>query len=358
MSEAFFGGPDRPARFLRDLLEQKIHAIPSGGSIHWATYYFRDRALAQALMAASDRGVRIVLRIEGRPRNAAVNRAVTDMLRQHGLGGGLRIHHSRLPKQVRPYLHSKVYAFSHPVPAALVGSFNPSGDVPEDPAILADIGDQDRGHNVLVEYREPKLVRGLVGYVAELGSTLDRLRPFRWVADGPTTMWFYPRLRSGIIDRQLAPLGAGTRIRGAISHMKQNFFAPDLALAAQRGASVRLIVHDTSRRVPDATFAMLADAGVSISRYARPDGVPLHAKILLVETPDERSAWFGSFNYNRRSRYFNHELLVRSRDPALYDRFAARLDEIEGELSAPADGPSRGLRGPAGAELHAAGARR
>ena len=43
-----FGGPDRPARALRDLLEQKVDEVPPGGSIAWITYYFRDEALAEA----------------------------------------------------------------------------------------------------------------------------------------------------------------------------------------------------------------------------------------------------------------------------------------------------------------------
>jgi phosphatidylserine/phosphatidylglycerophosphate/cardiolipin synthase-like enzyme len=52
-----------------------------------------------------------------------------------------------------------------------------------------------------------------------------------------------------------------------------------------------------------------------------------------VETPAERSAWFGSFNYNPRSRYLNHELLVRSRDPQLFAALAARFEAIAAEMA-------------------------
>ena len=38
-----FGGPDLPARRLRNLLEEQVRAVPGGGSIDWVTYYFRDR---------------------------------------------------------------------------------------------------------------------------------------------------------------------------------------------------------------------------------------------------------------------------------------------------------------------------
>ncbi len=52
-----FGGPDREPRALRNLVAAAIAAVPSGGRIHWATYYFRDRQLALALVEARGRGV-------------------------------------------------------------------------------------------------------------------------------------------------------------------------------------------------------------------------------------------------------------------------------------------------------------
>ena len=129
-------------------MQARIEAVPRGGRIAWSTYYFRDRALARALMEASDRGVEVLLRIEGEPRFPEVNQSVIAMLETHGLGGGVKVHRSPMhPEEKRyPYWHSKIYCFSHPSPAALIGSFNPSGDEPEDAQIIADIGDQDRGH--------------------------------------------------------------------------------------------------------------------------------------------------------------------------------------------------------------------
>ena len=47
-----------------------------GGAIDWATYYFRDRDLAAALIAASDRGVAVTLHVEGQPRRNGANAAV------------------------------------------------------------------------------------------------------------------------------------------------------------------------------------------------------------------------------------------------------------------------------------------
>ena len=331
----YFGGPDRPPRFLRALLRERIDAVPGGGEIVWATYYFRDRDLATALIAASDRSVRVTLHVEGHPRRKGVNGEVIGMLRRHGLNGGLHVHSPslKLLSPLHPHLHSKIYVFSHPAPTALVGSFNPSGDVPEDEAIIAEIGDQDRGHNMLVEYGDERIVRALRDHVLNLDRPaarfrLDQNRPVR--ADA-TTAWFYPRLNPGIIDRHLAALKPGSAISGAISHLKTGGLAQQMARAARNGTSVRLIVHDTMRRVPEQAIAMLGEAGVEIARYVHPEGLPLHAKFLLIDEPGKRTAYFGSLNYNPRSRWLNRELLMASSDEAIVDGLATRFAQIRAE---------------------------
>jgi phosphatidylserine/phosphatidylglycerophosphate/cardiolipin synthase-like enzyme len=329
-----FGGPDRPPRALRDLLQARVEAVPPGGEIVWSTYYFRDRALAQALIDADRRGVRLCLHVEGHPRRRDVNRAVIAMLKR-AAPEAIHVHTPPVAAlaKLHPHLHSKIYVFSHPVPTAFVGSFNPSGDQPEDADVIAEIGDQDRGHNMLVEFTDAALVGTLARHVRGLGRPLLRLRPDqnRMATAGDTRLWFYPRLRTGIIDSHLAALPAGARVDGAISHMKSGFLADGLIAAARRGVRVRLIVHDTERRVPGATIDALAEAGVEIGRYRHPDHLPLHAKFLLIDAPEGRTSYFGSFNYNPRSRYLNREILLASADRAINDGLAARFAQIRAE---------------------------
>ena len=147
-----FGGPDRPDGALRSLLFRKVRSAPPGSSIDWATYYFVDLDLAKALTEASDRGVKVTLVVEGDPRLDGANDRVLSLLKRHGLRGGLAIRAPRsFPgEQLSGKLHSKIYAFSAPAPLALVGSFNPSDGGDADSATIEEIGDQDRGHNLLV----------------------------------------------------------------------------------------------------------------------------------------------------------------------------------------------------------------
>jgi phosphatidylserine/phosphatidylglycerophosphate/cardiolipin synthase-like enzyme len=343
--QVYFGGPDKPARALRDLLEARIDAVPPGGWIDWATYYFRDRRLAAALIAASHRGVRVRLCVEGDPRRADANLAVLAMLQADGLKGGFCVHRdTSIIRRLLGEQHAKIYAFSHPRPVAFVGSFNPSGDTATSAALTAEIGDQDRGHNLLVELTSPPLVAALRAQVGRMETNDGWTNRFsaqqnRIVADRDTRIFFYPRLHPNVIDDDLDRLAAGDHLYGAISHLKGEL-AQDLTEVAQRGAKVNLIVHESRRRVPDAVVAEIAAAGGEIRRYDRADDIPMHAKFVLLQRGAERIAYFGSFNFNRNSTYLNDEVLVRSTDPGLFATLLARFEAIGREVDHQPRSPS------------------
>jgi phosphatidylserine/phosphatidylglycerophosphate/cardiolipin synthase-like enzyme len=326
-----FGGPDLPARALRDLLQVHVDASPPGSSIDWCTYYFRDEALAESLIRASDRGVMVTLTLESEPRRKSANADVIERLAAHGLNGGLRIFAPRGP--LHPHLHAKIYAFSAPRPIAFIGSFNPSGNEPEDADVIAEIGDQDRGHNLLLGIEDPVLVEALRLHAATIpkrgGLIGSRLTQNRVIRSGNASLFFYPRLRSGQVERELSALGTGDRIHAAISHLKGTGFVTALGGAAQRGAQVDLVVHDTERRVPERDLASLRDAGALVRRFRHPQGLPMHAKFLLIDRSGQPpAAWLGSANFNPRSRWINQEVLLRTTDAETVKTLLARFDTI------------------------------
>jgi len=325
-----FGGPDLPPRRLRDLLQAQVDAAPPGSRIDWATYYFRDGALAEALIRASDRGVRVHVVLEPDPRRAGANDEVIAMLRDHGLRGGFHLYQPA-PSD-RGHLHAKIYAFSHPE-VAWVGSFNPSGNDPDDPEVLAEIGDQDRGHNLLLGITRRKLVRALRSHVHRLASWSPvplKLRPrFNLpVKDGRTHLFFYPRLNPLLVERALAGLGRGDRFKAAYSHLKRGELTLQLQQAVGRGVVVELLVHDTERRVPSKVVEELLASGVRILRVRHPEGLPMHAKFVLIEERGERSAWLGSHNFNKKSLRLNAELLLRTEDEGVVGALQQRFAEI------------------------------
>ena len=334
----YFGGPDRPPGALRAELLRRVRQSPPGSAIDWATYYFLDREIAEALIAASDRGVRVTLCVEGDPRLEGASDTVLAMLRRHGLRGGLTVR-PRAPfpfEELSGKLHSKIYAFSWPRPAALVGSFNPSGSA--DAATLREIGDQDLGHNLLVEIVSPGLVGELVGRVHLLAAnegSAGRLwrEDNRIVRDRDTQLYFYPRLRTEIVEDELDRLDHGDRLWAAVSHLKEETVG-NLIDAAERGAILRLIVHDSERRVPQASIDRLVKAGIEVRRYHDRRALPMHAKFFLIERDGGWTAYFGSLNYNRNSRLLNDELLVKSSDPGLIAALRRRFDQIDRQVDA------------------------
>ncbi|MBL8555427.1 MAG: hypothetical protein JNL41_14225 [Phenylobacterium sp.] len=326
-AEIHYGGPDKKQGALRDLLVAKVDATPAGGEIIWATYYFRDQDLAERLVAARERGVRVLVRVEGRPRRERANDRVIATLRA-GLGDGLRVHRAWFGLG---RLHAKVYAFSGPTPEVLIGSFNPSGDATPAPEVLAEIGDQDRGENLLVAFRDPAATLALrrqaerlwIGMAGRFSAAENRA-----VNLSSVRFYYFPRLDPDVVERRVARLGDGDRVQAAISHMDGGSFARALAGAARRGADVELIVHDTERRAPHSVVDALDQAGARIRRYCTAGALPMHAKFLIIQRNGERSAWFGSLNFNGASRFLNKEILARSTDPRLIADLEARFQTI------------------------------
>ena len=341
-SGVFWGGPDRPSRCLRDLLEERILAVPSGGEILWVTYYFRDEALAKALLQARSRGVTVRVAIEGNPRTGTVNSGVCKLLGDNGgLGRGLRIIRHRLVDNRffrTSRLHEKLYYFSHPEPSVLVGTFNPSGNRPEDPDIIRNIGDQDRGHNLLVDITDPVLVEGLHGHAQHLFKAhhgpWERYLPInnRTVSAGKTKVLFFPRSKRTDLDELFTGLNPGNSLRMAISHLNDRRMCRRLFALAGQGVTIEILAHDTKRRVPSWVEREMKKNGIRFLRYLHPEGLPMHNKFMLFEIGEETTLAFGSMNLSTRSLHANHELLVISNDQELVRHFCRRWDEMRREI--------------------------
>jgi phosphatidylserine/phosphatidylglycerophosphate/cardiolipin synthase-like enzyme len=341
-SEAHFSGPDCTPGLLRDILAERIASVPAGGAIDWITYYFRDRRLAMGLVEAQRRGVDVRVTLDGYPRVCTANGPVIAILRE-GLGERLRVVRNSLDSSgiglaLRARVHEKLYCFSHPEPTAMLGSFNPSSDEPEQaPEIIDEIGDHNRGYNALVEIRDPELVPQLVAHARRVNAGahgfLERFSPSanRALVCGGMAVHFWPRVGRNPVDRWLGQLGRGSRVRLAASHLSGHGAPRTLLRLAKRGISVEILADATFRRVPGAVEQRLMEAGIRIRRvvHSHSEWLPMHNKFLLVEAPDERAVIFGSFNWSDQSRLLNREVAVIARDAGLFEAFASRWDILQ-----------------------------
>ncbi|MFK7913831.1 MAG: phosphatidylserine/phosphatidylglycerophosphate/cardiolipin synthase family protein [Pseudomonadales bacterium] len=340
-AHCFFGGPDQPRGALRDLLAHRIAAVPAGGRIDWVTYYFRDRALAQELIAASRRGVNVSCSLDAAPRHAGANDAVIALLEQEprlslALANRPGLWLRRLPNL---RLHEKLYLFSHPRPHALLGSFNPSGDQPEaDLLAQAAIGNHDVAFNLLVQLTGPQLLQALQGHAGALharllGQRASRLpRSYSIIDDhSRNTLHLFPRLGRHPIDQLLSRLRGGDQIRICASHIKGRAVARLLLGALGRGAEVVIAAEASQRRSPGSLLQQLASAGARVQRIvADPEcWIPMHCKFVLIDSGAARTSVVGSFNWNQRSRWLNRELALVSDSPTLYAALDARWHELQ-----------------------------
>jgi phosphatidylserine/phosphatidylglycerophosphate/cardiolipin synthase-like enzyme len=62
----------------------------------------------------------------------------------------------------------------------------------------------------------------------------------------------------------------------------------------------------------------------------------MHAKFALVESPGQRRAIFGSFNWTEPSRRMNREIGAICGDAKLFDALAQRWEVLEAQASGPA----------------------
>jgi phosphatidylserine/phosphatidylglycerophosphate/cardiolipin synthase-like enzyme len=336
-----FGGPDRPAGALAGMLRSRIDAVPEGGEIHWITYYFGNVDLARALLEAKRRGVVVRLDIEARPRRGEVNAEVLRLLDgKEGLAEDVRAIRHVLPCHV----HEKLYYFSHPAPVVYLGSYNPSRGAYDSPELLGDIGDQDRGHNFLVEITAAPPVAFLRAHLHAMHhhrhGMFERFRSDLNAAyeSSDLAIWLFPRRSSGVVPTALRR-AAADRIRIAASHFRDGSMARLLASLAGRGVKVEILAHDTLRRMPRRVERTLRSAGIAFTRYAHAEGLPMHNKFMLLEGKSERSTLFGSFNLTKTSKWLNHEILLESHDPGLYSAFARRWNEMMAQAEAQGGSP-------------------
>jgi phosphatidylserine/phosphatidylglycerophosphate/cardiolipin synthase-like enzyme len=326
------GGPGEPDGALRDLLAERVRAVPPGGRISWVTYYFRDRDLAHELIAAQRRGVDVRVLLEGLPRRRSANRRVIALLGPV-LGDRLRVVSQPLASRI----HAKLYLFSGPTPSALIGSFNPSNDREElEPDAIAELGDQDRGFNLLVDLGDPAFVAWLFRQADELHHEgflrlggLFRPRPREWSGDGDT-LWFLPRAGGSPLVARLGSLSPRARVRITASHLSGRLALGVLRRCAATGARVEVLAESTDRRVPRTQEARLRSAGIHVTRLSGAAPLPMHAKLMLIEDGETREAYFGSANWSDRSLRRNFEVLVRSREAHLFDALATFWERLEG----------------------------
>jgi phosphatidylserine/phosphatidylglycerophosphate/cardiolipin synthase-like enzyme len=340
-AKTYFGGPDKSKNLLRDILVEHIHAVPANGNINWVCYYLHDPVVLQALIDASERGVKIELTIDGRPRTPSINQACINLFTQP-IHSSIKIAIVK-DKPVWEYfgihwhahLHSKLYYFSHPTPQVLVGSYNPTADAEHsDQAAIEKIGDHSISHNVLVSVDDQDTVNHLKNHILELQNY--KKRRFSRISSAHNTAFksqnwtidFLPRLNTHPVNTLLSKNHSNANVKCAISHLKGPGILNPLKIALNTGKKIELLLESSQRRVPKKYLDFLNKHQIKYYQPKLEKHCLMHNKFILYQSDQEYCVMFGSFNWSARSRLLNHEIIACSHDKEIIGAFEQRWNQI------------------------------
>jgi phosphatidylserine/phosphatidylglycerophosphate/cardiolipin synthase-like enzyme len=155
----------------------------------------------------------------------------------------------------------------------------------------------------------------------------------RVITSGKTRILFFPRAQRKDLDELFEGLSAGCSLRIAVSHLNDKGLCKRLFALAGQSVRIEVLAHDTRRRVPSWVEEQMLKNGITFNRYLHPEGLPMHNKFMLIDTPGRNTVAFGSMNLSVRSLHANHELFMISEEPFLYQAFQQRWDEMLFEVN-------------------------
>ena len=318
--------PDAPGVPLETLASADDRILLAG-------YTFSASRVADALLAAAERGVRVQVLLEGGP----VGGMTTDQRKQLDrlAAGGVEVRVIGGPHARFAFHHPK-YAVADDAALVMTENWKPSGTG----------GRDSRGWGVRID--SGRTADELAAVFAHDADGIDAVpwRRYRenasFVEESPATGSFDSRFEPATVHvdevRVLtAPGNAGTAVRTSIGGAEESidvlsprlvveeaYFAA-LVAAAERGVRVRILLSNAwydeeSNRAVVERAAELRERGVPIeARIAEPDGRfgKVHAKGAVV---DGETVVLGSLNWNAHATTENREvvLVLDGTEPAAY----------------------------------------
>ena len=340
-----FGGPDKQKHLLRDVLLQHIQAVPSGGNISWLCYYLNEPILFDALIAASKRGVKIDIIIDGNPRSPEINQLCMETFSasKYPLINIVLANSKPFWEYIgihwHPHLHSKLYYFSHPTPQVLIGSYNPTAGIEQiSECLIEKIGDHSISHNVLVSIHDETTVSLLNNYILGIKNSCKRVFARYLPSHNKThsykendNQWeinFLPRIRMHPVDSLLSKNNDDATIKCAISHFKGLGILKPLKSALKNNKKIELLLESSQRRTSSEHLQFLDQHNIKYYQPKLSNHCLMHNKFILYKSGQEHCVMFGSFNWSARSRLLNHEIIACTHNKDIVAAFENRWDQM------------------------------
>lgn len=288
--------------FLRDMLTDIANARQS---IDLATFEYTLQPVAEALVAAHQRGVQVRLALDRESLEDPVDAKFAGIIEE----GGIPISW----EETTAFLHSKFIIIDNRI--VWTGSWNVT------------INDTYRNNNNLLRITIPAIVENYRVEFAEMtagrfGNSKQATTPYNRITTSQATIenYFTPRERpaSRIVE-------VISNARRSVVFMAFSFTSDEIAGAMvdrqQAGIPVRGVFEQRNAGGIGSEFEPLREAGVDV--LADGNCYTMHHKVIVV---DERFVITGSYNFTSRAERTNDENLLIIEDPVLA---AAYLGEFE-----------------------------
>ncbi|SFO84180.1 Phosphatidylserine/phosphatidylglycerophosphate/cardiolipin synthase [Amycolatopsis arida] len=322
---------------IRDHVVNLVRATEPGATISTSIYNITDheRGVADALVAAARRGVRVRVVLESEKAGTGSAQAIVSGLGRDRSKPSWAVvcasgcHGTKIN-------HNKFYLFSE-----VGGKRNV---VVQSSANLTISNARKYWNNAVTFVENPELYQGYLGYFGDLARDRRDDDYYRTVGAGNVKAYFFPRGGSGASsDTVYNTLGnvrctgntqVGTSDGRTIIRIGMWYFGRDAIadrLAALGRAGCRIDIAYTE--MLDGPAAELRGVpNVTLRRVDR-DGYIIHSKYMLIEgtyaeVANRKVVFTGSHNYSNAALHRNDEAMVRIYSNPIHDQYAANFAAV------------------------------
>ncbi|MEF3275472.1 MAG: phospholipase [Chloroflexus sp.] len=290
--------------FLRDILNDIQQAQQS---IELVTFEYTLQPVAEALVAAHRRGVRVRLALDRESLEDPVDAKFASIISEAGIPISW--------EETSAFLHSKFIIIDERI--VWTGSWNVT------------INDTYRNNNNLLRITVPALVSNYQVEFAELaagrfGNRKQATTPFSHLTTAQAVIenYFTPRERPAARIVELI-----TSARRSVYFMAFSFTSDEIASAMierqRAGVPVRGVFERRNIEGTGSEFGPLREAGVEV--LADGNCYTMHHKVIII---DERIVITGSYNFTARAERTNDENLLIIDDPQLAAAYLAEFQRV------------------------------
>ncbi|SHF82441.1 phospholipase D-like domain-containing protein [Streptoalloteichus hindustanus] len=341
-SGAVFNKPTDPARQYAIVrhLRSLIQGAAAGSEIHIAIYHFSDTAIADDLVAARDRGVKVRLVVD---HSSADGAAVRNLVKALGTDRAKPSWVVLCTKGAAcignvgtPIMHNKFFLFSH--------TNGSSNVVVQGSANLTKDNAEKYWNNAVTLVGDTGLYNGYLSYFRDLAAKKKDGDYYRTVSGDNSKAYFFPRAGNGastdtihnMLDDNVACEGnttVGTKSGRTIIRIGMWYFSRDAIARKLRELADRKCWVEVIYTTMDAgSRGHLSNHDRIVLRQI--DGAQIvHSKYMLIEgtyAGVKNSKWVmtGSHNYTNAALRENDETLLRIRSDAIHDQYRANFNAM------------------------------